>query len=162
MEGVACDYVYLKYKLDLKRQKRVYLERCPASGRYEPGQFVAAHQFKRAPQTVDLSFPEGIEWKAFYLAYQELQGKVASEELAIQAIERQPGNMPIVRLDAPIDMDGTEVEQWFWQNYKSQLAIATDLYTSEGIPEPAIDVHRQRSAILEEIVKVLASRQIDE
>ena len=111
---------------------------------------------------MDISFAEGIEWKAFYLAYQELKEEMASDELAIQAIERKPGEVPIVRLDAPIDVEGAEMERWFWQYYERQLAIATEIYKAEGIPETAIAAHHQRSANVEEIVRVLAARQIDE
>ncbi|MEM8611172.1 MAG: pentapeptide repeat-containing protein [Cyanobacteria bacterium P01_H01_bin.105] len=93
LENITCSYVYLKAPQS---------ERRPRQGIFKSGEFTAL--FKKALDTVDLIFQDGIDWQAFFQSFQELRSQYADQDLAIQAIEKK-GQAVIVRLEIPT---GTE------------------------------------------------------
>jgi uncharacterized protein YjbI with pentapeptide repeats len=65
LDGVICDYVYLKQGQQ---------ERCPSEGNFAPGEFTRL--FQEIDNTIDLIFRNGINWKAFALAFNQVNAQI--------------------------------------------------------------------------------------
>ncbi|MEL6381180.1 MAG: hypothetical protein AAFQ89_01650 [Cyanobacteria bacterium J06626_18] len=54
---------------------------------FAPGEFVQQFQIlESALETIDLTFTEGIDWKAFFASFQQLRQQRPGEEISIQGI----------------------------------------------------------------------------
>ncbi len=153
-EGVICDYIYLK-----EGQQ----ERRPAdpNRNFEPGEF--AKLVEKYIEAVDLIFKDGIDWKAFLTAFQELQIESESGELSIQAIEKKRDGAFVIRVDAPADANKETIEASFWSKYQplleakdreiKLLSQQTELYSEQ------IEVIRQDNTRLIGIVETMAEKE---
>ena len=156
LEGAICDYVYLKSKYIPEQKLYSLQERRPYSGNFEPGEFTKL--FQKVLEPLDLVFRNGIDWQAFLVSFQELQSESSKHELSIQAIENKNSGVLVIKLNVPNDTNKAEIEQSFKHKYR--LAI-------QGIDEQLknhnelLAAHRQQSADITEIVKVMASRSIN-
>lgn len=156
LEGAICDYVYLKSKYIPEQKLYSLQERRPYSGNFEPGEFTKL--FQKVLEPLDLVFRNGIDWQAFLVSFQELQAGSSNHELSIQAIENKNSGVLVIKLNVPNDTNKAEIEQSFKHKYR--LAI-------QGIDEQLkshnelLTAHRQQSADITEIVKVMASRSIN-
>ncbi|MCY7272491.1 MAG: pentapeptide repeat-containing protein, partial [Phormidesmis sp. CAN_BIN44] len=75
LDSAICEYCY---------RKQNQQERCPSTGTFKPGEFTLLFQI--ALETVDLIFVDGIDWKAFFASFQELQSEYGDDNLSIQAL----------------------------------------------------------------------------
>jgi uncharacterized protein YjbI with pentapeptide repeats len=116
LDGVICDYVYLK-PFDQERR--------PHSGNFAPGEFTKL--FQKALETVDLIFHNGIDWGAFLTSYQKLQVECGGEELSIQAIENKNDGAFVIRVNVPPDADKVEMEKYLKREYKLELQAKDEL-----------------------------------
>ncbi len=150
LDGVICDYVYLKAD---QRERR------PINGDFSPGEFAVL--FQKALETVDLIFADGIDWKAFFLSFQELQAGYGDENLAIQAIEKKGGGAFVIRLEAPPGADKSAIESSAKELYETKLALMEQRYREVlKAKEGEIVAYKEQSANLMEIIKLQASRPI--
>jgi uncharacterized protein YjbI with pentapeptide repeats len=89
LEGVICDYVYLK---EGKQERRPH----DPNKNFAPGEFTKL--FQKALETVDLIFREGVDWKAFAYSFQNLQVVNQDTPLAIQSIESKGDGVVLIRV----------------------------------------------------------------
>jgi len=148
LENVICDYVYLQ--ADQK-------ERSPGKGNFAPGEFTKL--FRKALETIELIFRNGIDWQAFFWAFQKLQVESGSNELSIQAIENNNNGALIIRVNIPPDTNKVKVENSLKQGYQYKLKAIDKKYRYQlQANYDQIAMYRQQCANLTEIVKVMAGR----
>ncbi len=145
LDSIICEYVYLKRR----RQ-----ERRPSSGSFKPGEFTAL--FQKALETVDLIFADGIDWKAFFASFQELQAEYGDSNLSIQAIEKKSGGAFVIRLEVSPELDKATIEYQAKQLYEGQIR-----QLEERVAEYRNDVRyfRQSNTNLERIIQTMAENQ---
>jgi hypothetical protein len=147
---VICEYVYLKHDQQ---------ERRPSSGNFAPGEFTKL--LRKALNTFDLIFSNGIDWRAFLTSFQELKIECGGNELFIQAIENKNDGTFIIRVNVPADANKAEIENYLKREYEYALKALEEKYRyqSQAKDEQLAD-YRQRNTGLTEIVKLMASRPI--
>ncbi len=157
LEDVICDYFYLK------NENGTFKERRPSSGTFAAGGFTAL--FQKPAESIQLLFKEGINWKAFSLAFQKLRRQTGYEQLSIQAIEQKRSGSLVVRLEIPPEIDKTVVEAQAHQIYDAQLSTLEAQYEkqlrSQGTYrandiQQIIAAERQENATLPGILATLA------
>lgn len=109
LEGVICDYVYLK---EGKQERRPH----DPNKNFAPEEFTKL--FQKALETVDLIFREGVDWKAFAYSFQNLQVVNQDTPLAIQSIESKGDGVVLIRVSVSKNADKTKIEGDFWQGYE--------------------------------------------
>ncbi len=146
-DGVVCDYLYLLYQR----------ERRPYTGNFVPGEFTKLLQ--EVTNTTDLILRQGIDWKAFVDAFKKLQVENEDTELAIQSIENKGDGVVVVKVNVPLDANKEKIHADFTQNYELALRALEEKYRLLlNSKDEQINVYRQKSSDLQEIVKLLASR----
>jgi uncharacterized protein YjbI with pentapeptide repeats len=151
LDEAICEYIYLK--ADGK-------ERRPSQGSFAPGEFTKL--FEKTLENVDLIFSNGIDWQAFFTAFQKLQAKNDSSELSIQAIENKNDGALIIRLNVPPEVNKTEIENYLSLEYDYQLKAIDKIYRYQlQVTYEQIATYRQHSADLVEISRALANRTMN-
>ena len=156
LEGVVCDYIYLKEKDQ---------ERRPRNGVFKTGEFTAL--FRQVQNTIDLIFVDGIDWKAFFTAFQQLCQKYHTEEITIQAIERKGSDSFVVRLEVANSADQNAIESAMKSKYEAQQALLESQYEEKLLLQgrhlqdvrSMIDAERRRNATLLGVVTSMANIQ---
>ena len=148
LEEVTCEYIYLK-----SEQK----ERLPLQGNFETGEFTQL--FQTSLETICLIFYYGIDWQAFFSAFQKLQVEINSQELSIQAIENKNNGVLAIRINLPTDVNKVIIENFLKREYESQLKTIDNQYRYQlQAKYEQIAGYRQQSAELSEIIKIMADR----
>ncbi|NEP13190.1 MAG: pentapeptide repeat-containing protein [Symploca sp. SIO2C1] len=155
LDGVICDYVYLKSKYIPEEKLYLLKERRPYSGNFEPGEFTKL--FQKVLEPLDLVFRNGIDWQSFLVSFQELQVEFSDHELSIQALESKNSTVLVIKINVPNDANKAEIEQSFKHKYR--LAIQGKEAKLKDNAEQ-ISLYRQQSADITEIVKVMANRSM--
>ncbi|NEP01915.1 MAG: pentapeptide repeat-containing protein [Symploca sp. SIO2E9] len=106
LNGVICDYVYLQ---DSQQERR------PSSGFFASGEF--AMQFQQILSSVNLVFPDGVNWIAFACS---LQIATENERLAlkIQTLDEIEPNVILVKLKVAAEVDTVKIESVLKQRYQ--------------------------------------------
>jgi uncharacterized protein YjbI with pentapeptide repeats len=157
LDNVDCRFVYL---LENPKPGTDDRERRPSSGEFQPGEFTKL--FEEVLNTVDLIFRNGIDWKAFVNAFQQVQAENEDTELAIQSIENKGDGVVVVKLDVPIDTDKEKIHSDFTQNYQLALQAVEEKYKAQlQAKDEQIVIYRQQSAEMKEIVSLLANKPIN-
>jgi uncharacterized protein YjbI with pentapeptide repeats len=107
LDNVRCDFVYQLEEWDYISRRMGCNNRRPSSGNFAPGEF--ALLFKKALDTVDLIFADGIDWQAFFQSFRELRSQY-DDKISIQAIEKKSGEAFVIRLEVPLDTDKGAIE----------------------------------------------------
>ncbi|KAM3114040.1 pentapeptide repeat-containing protein [Phormidesmis sp. 146-33] len=144
LDGVICDYVYLKQKQQ---------ERRPSSGTFKPGEFTAL--FQKALETVDLIFADGIDWQAFFQSFQELRSQY--NDLSIQAIEKKSGGAFVIRLEVPPEANKAAIENSVYEKQIRQLEGRISEYREEVVFLRQNVL--QSNTNMERIAKIMADNQ---
>ena len=113
LDRVVCDYIYRKFA-----SYHNHSERRPHSRNFKPGEFTKL--YRKALETVDIVFLDGIEWKAFLVSFLELKAQTGSDEISIQSFENRNGAF-IVRINVPLDADKAEFEKLVEEKYQLVL-----------------------------------------
>src|SRR5919202_729615 len=151
LEEVICDYIYLQADQQ---------ERRPIQGNFAPGEFTKL--FQKTLETVDLIFCNGIDWQAFLNSFQKLQVKNGGLELFIQAIENKNDGALLIRLSVPNEVNKTQIDHYFKQEYEYQLKAIDKIYRYQiQATYEEIATYRHQSSELIEIVKAMAGRMIN-
>lgn len=156
LSSVICEYIYL---LEGKKERR------PLSGQFRLGEFTI--MFQRALSTIDLIFANGIDWKAFFIAFQELQTEYQDTDLAVQAIERKSDQAFIIRLEVSTEIDKASIESRIEELYEDKIQILETQYeqklklqsTHLEDARRAIDAERHEKAKLIGVISTMASNQ---
>lgn len=162
LDGVICDYIYLKSRYCPDQKRYLLEERRPYSGNFEAGEFTRL--FQKTLATVDLIFRNGIDWQAFLVAFQYLEAEHGSRDLSIQGIENKNQGTFLIRLNVALEDDKAEIEKFFKHQYKLALEAREDNYREQlkgcvDDPDQVIANYRQQSADLKEMIKVMAKFQ---
>jgi uncharacterized protein YjbI with pentapeptide repeats len=158
LENVTCDYVFLKHISHGSSQR--FAERRPSSGNFASGEFTAL--FQKLVETVDLIFANGIDWKAFFLSFQELQEKYSDSDLSIQSVERKAGGAFVIRLDVPEEANKSDIEVHAKALYQEKLRLLEMRYKAElSACNEQLEVVKQENSSLMNVVKQLASRPLN-
>ena len=163
LQGIGCDYVYLKAN---------HQERRPHGGNFQPGEFTK--RFQKLLETVDLFFVDGVDWKAFLASFQDLQSQYGDENLAVQGIEHKGHSSFEIRLAVPADVNKAEIEWVAYERYETKLKLLESQYREQitakegkilSLKDELLDAYRQQSSLpvsdMMEIVKMLAARPIN-
>ncbi len=165
LQNVKCKYIYLKHIYSEEEGKLIYSDRRPHHGNYQEGEFTKL--FQKALETVELIFPEGIEWTAFLESFQQLQAEVKSEELSIQGIEKKSGSVFIVRLEVPEKANKAEIQKYIKTEYKAKLKVIEANYQKQlqakdetiQAKNETMKVILEKGADLLEIAKIVSNFQ---
>jgi len=115
LDGVKCDYVYLK--LDWSKERKHYLsERRPSSGVFAPGEFTQL--FQETLETVDLIFRRGLDWKAFAYTFRRIELEHEGEYLSIRSIENKGDGVVVVKVGVSPNADKAQIHNDFVQGYE--------------------------------------------
>jgi uncharacterized protein YjbI with pentapeptide repeats len=150
LDGVVCDYVYL---LNGQRERR------PNSGTFGSGEF--SKLFEEVLDTVDLIFKNGIDWKAFQTAFNDLKVTFEDADIQVQSITNKGDGVFVVRLATPPGIDKAAVHNNMMQDYEHQIKLLDAKYQAKlEAKQEIIDDYRQKNTDLMEIVKASAQRPI--
>ncbi|NER82345.1 MAG: pentapeptide repeat-containing protein [Leptolyngbya sp. SIO1D8] len=150
LEGVKCDYIFRK------RDPKTYkpAARLPADPNsiFAPGEFVQRFQIlESALETIDLTFIDGIDWKAFFVSFQELRHQYPAQNIAVQGMEEKDGAF-VIRLKVEAKVSETELEKLKGaiettqkQLYSTQLALSA----AEG----KIEVYREIMGVVQTLTE---------
>ena len=117
LDGVICDYVYLK----ADRQER---RPSDPNKNFAPGEF--SQLFQKVTETVALIFSDGIDWKAFLKSFKQLQKEQKlqlqvedsnSQLPIVRALENKDDGTLVLRVSFSSSLSPAQVEKSFWQKY---------------------------------------------
>lgn len=157
LQWVDCKQVYLLENFKPGTRDK---ERRPSSGEFAEGEFTKL--FQEVLNTVDLIFQKGIDWKAFTYSFQQVQVENEEIPLNIQAIENKGDGVVVVRVEVPPEANKAKIHSEFTQTYQEALAALEAQYQAklQG-KEEKLKEHRQRNANMMEVVRLLASRDVN-
>ena len=155
-DDIVCDYVYLA---TANRERR------PREGFFSAGEFSALCQY--TIDTIDIFFEDGIDWSAFFHAFQEMSHRCADQDFAIQAIEKKAGNAFVVRLEVSHNLDKVAIERQFRELYGEQLRTLEARYekilslqsVQRDETRRLIEKEREEKATLMGVIKTMANNQ---
>ncbi len=145
LKTIRCDYIYLNEIYSEEEEKWIFTERRPHTGNFKDGEFTQL--FKKASETVDLIFSEGIDWQAFLVSFNKLQIECDSEELSINSFENKGNGAFVIRVNVPDGADKAEIEKYLKKQY--QL-------------EATVEAQQRELTNLYDVVKLLAGRATTE
>lgn len=156
LENVKCDYIFRTY--DLKQEFSGRLPVDPANT-FAPGEFTQRFQIiASALETIDITFTEGIDWQAFFQAFQDLRAIRPNEDISIQGMERK-GDAFVVRLEVEGEVDKAAIETEVKQHYAHQLAALEAQYQERlRLQSGEIATYRQTQSSLLHIVQTMAEK----
>ena len=149
LNGVRCDYIYLKYNPDDPNNDR-FSERRPHNPdkTFQPGDFEKL--YKQVMTTVELLFRNGIHPESFAQAFQQLTEQYP--EATLQKLERKDADI-LVTLEVPKAADKAEVERNFDATYDDRLEAAKNA--------ALLEAERQHSSDLKELALALAKKDVN-
>jgi uncharacterized protein YjbI with pentapeptide repeats len=107
LDGVTCDYVYLK---------RNNQDRRPNSGEFLPGEF--AQLFHSALETINLTLHAGVNWTAFAHSINRLNAEYKTAQLGIQSIENKGDGIIVLKLSTSPGSDTVQIHRDFMRIYE--------------------------------------------
>ncbi len=138
LDQVDCQYVYLLCN---------YQERRPSSGKFAPGEFTKL--FQEVLSTVDLIFRNGVDWKAFVTAFQQVQVQNDDTQLEVQSIENKGDGVVVVRVSTSPNANKEKIHSEFNQLYELALQALEAQYREKlQAKESEIAIYREQNANL--------------
>jgi hypothetical protein len=114
-----------------------------------------------------LIFQDGIDWKSFAIALQELNAdrklnvEDENSQLTVRAIQKRDDGSFVIRVDVPISIDKAEIESSVKKKYKKQLQAQAEQYRKQlQAKDLDIEHYRQQNTNLTEAIVTLASKPI--
>ena len=161
LDNVDCRYIYL---LESPKAGTDDRERRPSSGEFAPGEFTKL--FQEVLTTVDLIFRNGVDWKAFIPAFQQVQVENEDTEFTIQSIENKGDGVVVVRVSVPPDTNKEKIHREFTQNYEVALKAIEEKYQAKiESKDEQIILYRQQlimqNSQMERIFEMLAKTAIN-
>jgi uncharacterized protein YjbI with pentapeptide repeats len=128
LEGVICDYIYLKANHDFFPLVKPQ-ERRPHNGNFAPGEFTKL--FQEIEDTIDLIFRNGINWRAFAIAFNEVNTKILelNEEVGIFLREYKVlgDGLIALKVTAPLGSDKDKLRDELMCAYKKIAGLEGEL-----------------------------------
>lgn len=151
LDKIICNYVYLKHNQQ---------ERSPLNGNFESGYFT--HFYQQTVDTLDLIFPDGIDWKSFSAAFQEINTttkqniKCENNQLVISAMEKRIDGNFVIRVDVSKTIDKAEIESEFQRLYEKQLELQVEEYHQQyQVKDVDIQQYCRQSSNLNHVLNIL-------
>jgi uncharacterized protein YjbI with pentapeptide repeats len=107
LEGVSCDFFYLK---------RNAQDRRPSEGELLPDEF--AQIFHSALETLNLTLHSGVNWTAFAHSVNRLNALHEAAQLGIQSIENKGDGIILLKLGTAPGMDTVQIHRDFMAIYE--------------------------------------------
>ena len=158
LDDLTCSYIYLRSNWE---------ERRPS----DPSQHFLQGEFNTLVQqslhTVDLIFVDGIDWKAFFISFQELRTQYADEDLSIQAIEKKSDGAFVIRLEVSSKANKAAIESQAKELYERDRQLLETQYQAllqakDGqimVYQEWLKAERQDNTNLTGIVKIMAEKE---
>lgn len=147
LADIDCDYIYLKSS---------QLDRCPASGIFDVGDF--AQLFQEIRDTVDLIFHHGIDWTSFSNAWQQIQIENDGTPLSICSIEHKGAGTIVVKVEVPPALDKAKLHQDFDRSYQLLIQTVEAKYQAElSGRDREIAIYREQQNNLQAILQSLVN-----
>lgn len=114
LEGVICEYIFMKSFFDNSLNKAIPTERCPKnpSQNFELGEFTKRFQISR--NILELTFQDGMPWKAFAQVFNDVNQKVLKKydsELYLQEYKVLGDSLVTLKIVYPADADGDKLQE---------------------------------------------------
>jgi uncharacterized protein YjbI with pentapeptide repeats len=152
LDGIKCEFFYRSY-IEKNDGEYYFQDRRPINNQ----SFFMSDEFtilmRKSLETIDIIFKDGINWKAFSSAFQELRDQYSDHHIGVQGIEEK-GDDFVVRLDIETEASGAELEQLKGEVEAAQQA----LYYNQSLlmmQQGQIEVYKSN---MMEVVKILASK----
>jgi hypothetical protein len=161
LDDVQCQYIYLRRIYSWEEEKFLTDDRRPCSPNriFAPGEFQVL--FQKALETVDLIFTDGIDWKAFFHAFQELRSQYDGDDISIQSIEQKRSGGIVIGLEVSEDVDKGRVEALARDLYEQELQLLEAQYREKlSAKDKDIEIYKAQNTNLWEVVKLQASKPI--
>jgi uncharacterized protein YjbI with pentapeptide repeats len=127
LADVDCQYIYLKSEWNGLRKKVVYYDQCPNNGVFAPGEFTK--RFHIIQNVIELAFRDGVPWKAFSNAFNELNVQVLDEygaELFLQEYKVLGGGLVMLKVCYPTNANKDKIKNFLERRtYELELKVAT-------------------------------------
>jgi uncharacterized protein YjbI with pentapeptide repeats len=107
LEGVTCDYIYLKCNNQDRR---------PGVGDFVVGEF--AQLFYSALETVNFTLHSGVNWSAFAYSINQLNRLHRAAQLGIQSIENKGDGIILLKLSTSPGIDTVQIHRDFMRIYE--------------------------------------------
>ncbi|MEP0908895.1 pentapeptide repeat-containing protein [Leptolyngbya subtilissima ST-M1] len=157
LDKINCDYVFRTLN------GNEFSARLPVapSSTFAPGEFTQRFQIlASALETIDLTFTEGIDWKAFFASFQEVRSQHPNSDLSVQGLEKKAEGF-VVRLEVNQEADKATIETQVKQRYSEHLQLIEIQYRQQlHAKDREIEIYKQQSTDLLELAKLAASRPI--
>ncbi|MCT7963548.1 pentapeptide repeat-containing protein [Laspinema sp. D1] len=153
-ENIICEYIYYSEGRETFQERRPH----NLNKIFKPGDF--AKLVEQSIGTVDLIFREGIDWKAFFKSFVELQDET-NGAISIRAIENKDDGTFVIRLDVPTGVDKAKIEKLAHEKYERELACLEERYREQlDFKTEQIELYRQNNTDFKEIIKYLSHKPI--
>ena len=165
LDDIQCDYVFRQR--DPETGKPTARLPIAPSSTFASGEFIQHFPvLERGLETIDLTFIEGIDWKAFGALFQQLRQQYPHEVISIQAMERK-GEALVVRLGVSHGIDKGAIEMQAKQLYETQLKALEVQYEKQlrlqGLcladRRQVLESERRETASLIRVVETMANNQ---
>ncbi|MDY6785990.1 MAG: pentapeptide repeat-containing protein [Cyanobacteriota bacterium] len=152
LNHVICDYIYLKEDRTERRPKN-------PNKTFSFGEFVFLVQKDR--EALNLIFAEGIDWRAFLLAFEQLHVEFNnSGAISVQTLGYESDGIFAVGLSIPMGADRDAIAHFFEHQYAQIVKqLERQDRTLFHIPNSEIQHYREQNANLTNIMSVLAAAQ---
>jgi uncharacterized protein YjbI with pentapeptide repeats len=155
LDNIECDYIFLG-----KDAGSRFIQRFPANRRFQPGEFTA--KFQRMSKSKEIFFENGIT--EFLQFFQKLEQDETDKVFSIQKMESKDHHGLLVSLEVLPEIDQGDAKRLNAEQF--QLAKATyELQSSTQVIEmykqQVVEMYKQRVAENMEIIRLLASRDIN-
>ncbi|WP_341737611.1 pentapeptide repeat-containing protein [Microcoleus sp. CAWBG640] len=161
LDNVDCRFIYL---LESPKAGTDDRERRPSSGEFAPGDFTKL--FQAVLTNIDLIFRNGVDWKAFIPAFQQMQVENEDTELTIQSIENKGDGVVVVRVNVPPDSNKEKIHREFTKYYELGIKAIEEKYQAKlESKDQQIILYRQQLILqnsqMERILDVLAKPAVN-
>lgn len=123
LQQVDCRFVFLR---ECPRPGMTDSDRQPASGEFEPGDFTRLYQ--TVIDTFNLIFRDGINWKTFQSALEEVKQANPDANLNMQSVETKGDGYVVVKLAVESGEDKTQLYQQLKRTYAEGLSALEGRY----------------------------------
>ena len=159
LDDIECDHIFRK--LDLIKEEQRFLSRLPVdrNNSFKAGEFSQRFQIlQNASETIDLTFTEGINWRALFSAFEKVRAENAGKNISMQRLE-QKGSTFVVSLTVDPELDIEYVDRSFNTHYGKMLRILE--HDNKHLREANVQLQGaniQLQTELIEVVKTMSER----
>jgi hypothetical protein len=137
LEGVICDYIYLKANHDFFPLVKPQ-ERRPHNSNFAPGEFTKL--FQEIEDTIDLIFRNGINWKAFAIAFNQINTRILDTneegEIFLREYKVLGDGLITLKVTTPPGADRENLREELMSAYQKIVSLEGELKAKTEILAP--------------------------